>query len=142
MSGRRLRNFCVVAGAAAALTIATTTGAWANWSKSPFSLVQGTPPQQWTDEEYNEFHVTDCDQAGTTNRVDVALWRQIDWGVDIKLDTSTLTNCFNGAGYTSTATQSNLPYDSYYLEITKLSSGCGACVGAADRVSVDTTLAD
>lgn len=142
MSGRRLRNFGVVAGAAAALTIATTSVAWANWSKSPFGLVQGTTSQQWVDEEYNEFHFTGCDQAGTTNSVDVALWQQIDWGSDVKHDTSTLTNCFKGSGYTSTATESNLPYDSYYLEITKLGTGCGACTGAADKVSVDTTLAD
>ncbi|WP_031478756.1 hypothetical protein [Streptomyces bicolor] len=142
MSGRRLRNFGVVAGAAAALTIATTSVAWANWSKSPFGLVQGTTSQQWVDEQYNEFHFTGCDQAGTTNSVDVALWQQIDWGSDVKHDTSTLTNCFKGSGYTSTATQSGLPYDSYYLEITKLGTGCAACTGAADKVSVDTTLAD
>ncbi|NUP17345.1 MAG: hypothetical protein HOZ81_14805 [Streptomyces sp.] len=142
MSGRLLRNFGVVAGAAAALTIATTSVAFANWSKSPFSLVQGTTSQQWVDEEYNEFHFTGCDQAGTSNSVAVALWQQIDWGSDVKHDTSTLTNCFKGSGYTSTATQSNLPYDSYYLEITKLGSGCAACTGAADKVSVDTTLAD
>ncbi|MGW1669365.1 hypothetical protein [Streptomyces sp. NPDC002324] len=137
-----MRNFGLVVGTVATVTIATITGASANWSASPFSLVQGTNSQQWVDQDYNEFHFTGCDQAGTTNRVDVALWQQIDFGEDTKHDVSTLTNCFNGSGYTSTATESNLPYDSYYLEIDKLGTGCGACTGAADKVSVDTTLAD
>ncbi|GGT02453.1 hypothetical protein GCM10010271_00090 [Streptomyces kurssanovii] len=74
--------------------------------------------------------------GGSSERV------QIDWGSDKKHDTSTLTNCFKGDGYTSTATQSGLPYDSYYLEVTKLGTGCGACTGVADKVSVDTTKAD
>ncbi|WP_192883562.1 hypothetical protein [Streptomyces xinghaiensis] len=124
------------------MTVATTTGAWANWSKQNFSLTQGTTSQEWVDEQYNEFHFTGCYQAGTTNSVSVALWQQIDWGLDKKHDTSKLTNCFRGSGYTSTATQSGLPYDSYYLEIDKLGTGCGACTGVADKVSVDTTKAD
>jgi hypothetical protein len=74
--------------------------------------------------------------------VDVALWQQIDWGTDKKHDTSTFTACFKGAGYTSTATQTGLPYDSYYFEISKIGSGCVSCAVTVSTVQVDTSMAD
>ncbi|MGP3632267.1 hypothetical protein ACTU45_02635 [Streptomyces sp. 24-1644] len=123
-------------------TFATTTGAWANWTAYNWGGAQGKLSQQWTDESYNEINFTGCDEVYGRKSVDIALWQQIDWGTDKKHDTSTFTNCFNGSGYKSTATQSGLPYDSYYFEIDQIGSGCVSCAIIVDKVNVDTTAAD
>ncbi|MBT2367068.1 hypothetical protein J7E88_17575 [Streptomyces sp. ISL-10] len=142
MSVRRLRQFCVVAGTAAALTFATSTGAWANWTSYNTVWDQGKLSQQWVDESYNEINFTGCYNVYTPKSIDVALWQQIDWGSDVRHDTSTLTNCFNGSGSKSTATESGLPYDSYYFEVDKIAGGCISCTVSVNTVNVDTTLAD
>ncbi|MER5477894.1 hypothetical protein ABT026_13115 [Streptomyces sp. NPDC002734] len=141
MAGKRLRRASVVLGAAAALAFSTTTGAWA-WTASNWGGAEGKLSQQWVDESYNEINFTDCADVYGRKSTDIALWQQIDWGSDTKHDTSTFTNCFNGNGYKSTATESGLPYDSYYFEIDKIGSGCMSCALIVTKVEVDTTLAD
>ncbi|WP_258563990.1 hypothetical protein [Streptomyces himalayensis] len=123
-------------------TFATTASAWANWTASPWGGNEGTLSQQWVDESYNEINFTYCAEVYGRTSVDVALWGQINWGSDVKHETSRFTNCFNGSGYKSTATQSGLPYDSYYFEIDQIGSGCISCAVTVQTVNVDTTLAD
>ncbi|MQS38576.1 hypothetical protein [Streptomyces katsurahamanus] len=142
MAGSRLRRAGFVVGAAAVLTLATNTAAWVNWTAAPWGGNQGKLSQQWVDESYNEINFTGCDEVYGRKSVDIALWQQIDWGSDKKHDTSTFTNCFNGTGHKSTATQTGLPYDSYYFEIDKIGSGCVPCAVIVDEVNVDTTKAD
>ncbi|ANW16940.1 hypothetical protein [Streptomyces clavuligerus] len=142
MTGSRLRKAGLIAGAAAVLTFATSTSAWANWTANNWVGNQGKLSQQWVDESYNEINFTGCDEVYGRTSVDVALWQQIDWGSDKKHDTSTFTNCFKGASQKSTATQTGLPRDSYYFEIDKIGSGCISCAVAVTKVNVDTTKAD
>ncbi|WP_406863698.1 hypothetical protein ABZO31_26015 [Streptomyces sp. HUAS MG47] len=142
MAGNRLRKAGFVVGAAAAFTLAASTGAWANWTANGWVGNEGKLSQQWVDESYNEINFTGCKDVYGRTSVDVALWQQIDWGSDKKHDTSTLTNCFKGSGYKSTATETGLPYDSYYFEIDKIGSGCISCAVAVNTVNVDTTQAD
>ncbi|WP_274558980.1 hypothetical protein [Streptomyces spiramyceticus] len=142
MAGSRLRRAGVVAGAAAVFTFAATSGAWANWTASNWAGEEGKLSQQWIDESYNEINFTGCGEVYGRTSVDVALWQQIDYGYDKKHDTSRFTNCFNGSSYKSTATQSGLPYDSYYFEIAQIGSGCISCAVYVKTVNVDTTLAD
>lgn len=143
MPASRLRKAGFAAGAAAVLTLATTTGAWAHsWTADNWGGSEGKLSQQWVDESYNEINFTGCSEVYHRKSVNISLWQQIDWGNDKKHDTSTFTNCFNGPSERSTATQTGLPYDSYYLEIDQIGSGCVSCAILVKKVHVDTTKAD
>ncbi|MDT0493161.1 hypothetical protein ACPEIF_33835 [Streptomyces sp. NPDC012600] len=137
-----LFGFPFVAGAAAVLTFATTTGAWANWTAYNWVGNQGKMSQQWVDESYNEINFTNCTEVYGRKSVNVELWQQIDWGRDKMHDSSKFTNCFKSKTQKSTATETGLPRDSYYFRIGDIGSGCISCAVAVGKVNIDTTKAD
>ncbi|MFI0930656.1 hypothetical protein ACH4RG_02795 [Streptomyces sp. NPDC021019] len=137
-----MRKAGFVAGAAAVLLFATHTSAWANWTAHNWVGKQGKMSQQWVDESCNAIDFTGCGEVYGRKSVDVELWQQIGWGKDKRHDTSKFTTRFEGSGSKSTATQSGLPKDSYYLEIGDIGSGCVSCAVVVGKVNVDTTKAD
>lgn len=101
----------------------------------------GFESRRWSDVDYSQVQFTDCIDEDDSAQVTVGLWEDIALAPDPTAGSGTFTNCFNGAGYTSSGVWNNLESGQWYFKLDKVGKGGDGLLDVG-TVYQDTTEAD